>query len=162
MKTIKGLAWLVALVVIASTIFRWFDEPRPAIAQVGNSNYPAGAIALTSSATGTTGAVVATLAASPGRLTYICGFLFTGTNATAANAATTVVVSGTLGGSLNYGFATLAAAATVPDRPPLIRDYNPCVPASGVNTAIVVTGPALGAGATLVTVEAQGYSTLER
>lgn len=133
-----------------------------ALAQMNNSTYPAGAIGVTSSATGTTGAVVATLPASPGRTTYICGFTFVGTNATAANPATSVVVSGTISGSLNYGYPTLAAGAAVAPQPPLAITMAPCTPASATNTAVVVTGPALGAGATLATVEARGYQTLDR
>jgi hypothetical protein len=113
---------------------------------------------LTSSATGTTAATVATLAASStGKTTYICGFYFTGTNATAANPATTLTITGTIGGTLNFGFPTLAAAATVPNSLPLDEEFIPCVAASAPNTAIVVNGPALGAGATLATVTAWGY-----
>lgn len=133
----------------------------PAQAQFNNPQYPAGAIPVTNSATGTTGAVLATLPASQGRTTWLCGFSFFGTNATAANAATAVTVTGTLGGTLTFGYTTLVAGAAVPDRPPLFIDFNPCIAASAVNTAIVVNGPALGAGATLATTAAWGYQTLQ-
>jgi hypothetical protein len=113
-------------------------------------------VPVTASATGSTAAITATLPAVAGKTTYICGLTFTGTNATAANTATSVTVTGTITGTLNFGFPTLAAAATVPNAPPLIVPFTPCIAASAINTPIVVNGPALGAGATLVTVTAWG------
>jgi hypothetical protein len=112
---------------------------------------------VSASASGSTGAITATLPAVAYKLAYICGLTFTGTNATAANTATSVTVTGTITGTLNFGFPTLAAAATVPNTPPLIVPFSPCVAASGINTAIAVNGPALGAGSTLTTVSAWGY-----
>lgn len=112
---------------------------------------------ITATATGTTGAVVATLAAVTGKTTYLCGFYYTGTNATAANAATAVTVTGVIGGTMSFGFPTLAAAATVPNTIPIDEEFIPCVAASAINTAIAVNGPALGAGATQATVTAWGY-----
>ena len=50
-----------------------------------------------------------------------------------------------------------AAAATVPNTLPIDEEFIPCIAASAINTAIVVNGPALGAGATLTTVSAWGY-----
>jgi hypothetical protein len=112
---------------------------------------------VTASATGTTGAITATLPAAAGKTTYICGFQFTGTNATAANPATNVTITGTISGTLNFGFPTLAAGAAVANTPPVGEVFAPCIQASASNTAIVVNGPALGAGATLVSVSAWGY-----
>lgn len=132
----------------------------PALAQTACPNpFVAGApcTPVTASATGSTGAITATLPAAAGKTTYICGFYYTGTNATAANGATTVTITGTITGTLNFGFPTLAAAATVPNTLPIDEEFIPCVAASAVNTAIVVNGPALGAGSTLVTATAWGY-----
>jgi hypothetical protein len=112
---------------------------------------------VTASATGTTGAISAALPAVAGRTTYICGFYYTGTNATAANPATSVTITGTIGGTMTFGFPTLAAAAAVPNTLPLDEEFLPCIAASAINTAIAVNGPALGAGATLVTATAWGY-----
>jgi hypothetical protein len=112
---------------------------------------------VTASTTGSTGAITATLPAVAGKTTYICGLYFTGTNATAANPATTVTITGTIGGTLNFGFPTLAAAATVPNTIPIDEQFLPCIAASAINAPIVVNGPALGTGATLVTVSAWGY-----
>lgn len=112
---------------------------------------------ITASATGSTGAITATLPAATGKTTYICGFYYTGTNATAANPATTVTITGTIGGSLSFGFPTLAAAAAVPNTIPIDEEFIPCIAASAPSTAIAVNGPALGAGATLATVSAWGF-----
>jgi hypothetical protein len=112
---------------------------------------------ITASATGSTGAITATLPAVVGKTTYICGFYYTGTNATAANPATNVTITGTIGGTMNFAFPTLAAAATVPNTIPIDEEFIPCIAASVVNTAIVMNGPPLGAGATLATVSAWGF-----
>lgn len=111
---------------------------------------------ITASATGTTGATTATLPAVSGKTTYICGFYFVGTNATAATASS-VTITGTISGTMNFGYPTLASGATVPNTIPVEEEFIPCVAASAINTAIVVNGPALGAGATLTTVTAWGY-----
>jgi hypothetical protein len=112
---------------------------------------------ITASATGSTAAITATLPAVAGKTTYICGFYYTGTNATAANTATSVTINGTIGGTMTFGFPTLAAAATVPNNIPIDEEFLPCIAASGLNTAIAVNGPALGTGATQATVNAWGY-----
>jgi hypothetical protein len=119
--------------------------------------YPSGAIPITASATGSTGAVTASIPALANKTAVLCGFIFTGTNATAANTATNLTVTGTAGGTMNFGFPTLAAGATVPNPQPIDESFLPCVPATSVNTAIAVNGPALGVGATLATVTVWGF-----
>jgi hypothetical protein len=142
------LVWLLCSAAFAQT-------PLPSGPSTG-TGYPLGASAVTSSATGSTGAISATLPALTGKLTYICGFSYQGSDATAAVAGN-VVVSGTVSGSMNFGYVALAAGAAVAQPPPITVPFGPCVPASGQNTAIVVTPPVLGAGATLATVSAWGY-----
>ncbi len=112
---------------------------------------------ITGTATGTTGAIAATLPAVAGKTTYLCGFYYVGTNATTANTATSVTITGTIGGTMSYGFPTLALGATIPNTIPLDEEFIPCIAASAPNTSVVVNGPALGAGATLATVTAWGY-----
>lgn len=138
----------------------WATFAPSAQAQIACPNpFVAGAVCtpVTATATGTTAAVVATLPAVAGKTTYLCGFYYTGTNATAANAATSVTVTGVIGGTMTFGFPTLAAAATTPNTIPVDEEFQPCVSASAINTAIVVNGPALGTGATQATVTAWGY-----
>lgn len=96
---------------------------------------------ITASATGSTGATTATLPAAANKTTYICGFQFMGTNATAAIPATNVTIAGTVSGTLNFGYPTLAVGAAVANTPPVGEVFSPCIPTSAINTAIVVNGP---------------------
>lgn len=118
--------------------------------------YPSGATPVTGSATGTTGVVTATLPAVAAKTTYICGFLYQGTNATAAT-NTSVTITGVINGTMIFGYPTIALGVTIPNPGPLLMSFRQCVPGSAVNTAVAVNGPALGAGATLATVAAWGY-----
>lgn len=99
-------------------------------------------------------AAVATLAAAAGLTTYISGFTVTGLGATAAGVVA-LTVAGLQGGTLTYN-VPVPAGATV-GLTPLSVVFNPPLPASAVNTAIVVTLPALGAGNTNAAVVATGY-----
>lgn len=122
----------------------------------GQAGFPGNATPITISATGSTGAISATLPAAAAKFTYICGFNYQGSDATAAVVGN-IAVTGTITATMNFGYAALALGATVPQPPPVIQNFSPCVPSSAVNTAIVVTPPTLGAGATLATVSAWGY-----
>lgn len=121
----------------------------------GSPPYPSGATAITAaSGNVANAAAVATLAAAAAKTTYITGFEVTGTGAT-AGLAVSVTVTGTITGTLTYTAA--AAAGVLVANSPLIVEYPVAIPASAVNTAIVVTLPALGAGNTNATVVAHGY-----
>jgi hypothetical protein len=120
------------------------------------SAYPPGAIPITGSATGTTGVVTASIPAMANKTAVICGFFFNGTNATSAQAGS-ITVTGTVGGTMSYGYPTLALGATVPNPAPVDEAFLPCIPATSVNVAIAVNGPALGSGATLATANVWGY-----
>lgn len=85
---------------------------------------------------------------------YISGFEVTGSGAT-TGLPVTVTVAGILGGTLSYTY-TFVAGVLVPNSP-LVVEFNPPLPASAVNTPIVVTCPASGAGGTHNTVVAHGY-----
>lgn len=97
---------------------------------------------------------VATLTGTATTTVYLTGFEVTGAGATAGSVVT-VTVAGLLGGtrSYTYTFATGAAVGNVP----LVVQFNSPLPASAVNTAIVVTCPAGGAGNTNNTVVAHGF-----
>ena len=62
------------------------------------SQYPAGAVPITASATGTTAATTATLAATSGKTTYICGYSIRANATTAATVTDTItgVITATL------------------------------------------------------------------
>lgn len=119
---------------------------------VGNSGgMPANAVAITTSATGTTNATAATLAAVSGKTTYICGFSIRA-NATAA-ATGNATVAGTITGTLNFTQWTAPLASGIG----LVeREFLHCIPASATNTTIVITGAAPGAGG-VISVSAWGY-----
>jgi hypothetical protein len=114
--------------------------------------YPLGAIPITASATGTTAATTATLAAIPGRTTYLCG-LSIRANATAA-ATGNATVTGTITGTLNFTQWTAPLASGLGITEPSIGSF--CIPASGTNQAIAVVSAAPGSGG-VVSVSAWGY-----
>jgi hypothetical protein len=119
------------------------------------SEYPAGAVPITaSSGNVAAGSAVATLAGVAGKTTYISGFEITGTGAT-LGLAVTPTVAGTISGTLSYTYAAIAGALL--GNNPLMVQYSKSIPASAVNTAIVVTCPTLGTGNTNSTVTAHGY-----
>jgi hypothetical protein len=115
-----------------------------------SSQYPSGATAITASATGTTAATVATLAGVGGKTTYLCTFTISAiaTAALAGNATVTGTITGTLNYEQGAGTATAPVTLTVP--------FNPCVPASAVNTGIAVNSIAAGTGG-VTSVSATGY-----
>lgn len=124
--------------------------------QSGLPPYPVGptgkaATPVNASATGTTLATAATLPVGGANvMTYITGFEVTG-GATAA-ASVTVVVSGTKDTSLNYNMTY----GTLPANGALIVEFPMPIQASALNTAIVVTAGAAGAGG-VVAVTAHGF-----
>lgn len=122
-----------------------------ACAADASNAYPAGATAITISATGTTGATTATLAATTGKTTYICGFSIRA-NATAA-ATGNATVTGTITGTLNFTqwTAPLASGIGIVE-----EQFSRCIPASATNTGIAVVSAAPGSGGT-VSVSAWGF-----
>lgn len=126
------------------------------LCNANDTGYPTGATPVTGSGSGTTAAVTATLPGVASKTTYICGYSVSQTNPTAAT-ATSITVAGVITATMSFGAPTLAAAATTMHPSPVVQNFFPCIPASAVNTSIVVTSPALGAGATLNTAAAWGY-----
>lgn len=119
------------------------------------SQYPATATPITASSANVANAsAVATLAASATKTTYICGLNITSGGSTAAALVTPTVV-GTITGTLNFTYGTVAGATL--SNVPVTINFSPCIPGSAINTAVVVTLPALGAGNTNATVNATGY-----
>ena len=115
---------------------------------VSKSVYPLNSTPITGNSTGTTGAVVGTLAAAPGRTTYICGLNVSALGGTATIAP--ITIAGLVGSSMVVQMASAAAGNT------LAIPFNPCVPASAVNTAITITTTADGT-ASAVDVNSWGF-----
>lgn len=113
--------------------------------------YPAGSTAITASATGTTAATAATLAGVAAKTTHICGAVIRA-NATAA-ATGNATIAGTITATMNFTQWTAPLASGLGE---VNVTFTPCVPASAVNTGIVVTSAAPGTGGT-VSVSAWGY-----
>jgi len=103
---------------------------------------------ITGNATGTTGAVVGTLAAVQNKTTYICGFNVSAIGGTAAVGP--ITVAGLIGSSMVYQLASAASGASI------THNYSPCIPASAANTAITITTTADGT-ASAVDVNSYGY-----
>jgi len=96
----------------------------------------------------------ATLPAVAGKTTYLSGLMITGSGAT-AGLPVSVTVTGLAGGTMTFTYC--AAAGVLVANTPLYIDFDPDMPGSAVNTAIVVTCPSLGAGNTNNTVSVWGY-----
>ncbi len=116
------------------------------------SPYPATAVPITASATGTTGATTATLTNVNGHTTYICGFSIRA-NASAA-ATSNATVTGTITGTLNFTQWTAPNASAIGVTE---EAFVPCIPASAVSVSIAVVSAAPGTGG-VVSVTAWGYS----
>lgn len=99
-------------------------------------------------ASGTTGAVVGTLAGAASVTTYICGFNVSAIGGTAAVGP--IVVAGVIGASQNYELSSSATGVF------LSQNFTPCIPASAANTSITITTVANGT-ATGVRVNSWGY-----
>lgn len=97
---------------------------------------------------------VATLTGTATTTVYISGFEVTGSGAT-AGLPVTVTVAGLLGGTRSYTY--VFAVGALVGNAPLVVPFDPPLPASAVNTAIVVTCPASGTGGTNNTVVAHGF-----
>jgi hypothetical protein len=99
-------------------------------------------------------AAVATLAGAAGVRTWITGFECTALGATAVNTVL-VTITGLVTGTLTYVFQ-FPAGATVPATTLNVQFTTP-IPSSAVNTSIVVTLPASGAGGTNAVTNAHGF-----
>lgn len=117
--------------------------------------YPSGRVALSAgSAVVANAAAVATLTGTASTLVHIAGFEITGAGAT-AGLPVTVTLSGLLGGTRSYIY-TFATGALLPNQT-LAVQFDPPLPASAVNTPIVLTCPAGGAGNTANVANAHGF-----
>jgi hypothetical protein len=96
----------------------------------------------------------ATLPAVSGKTNYLTGFDITSSGSTAA-AVVLAALTGLLGGTINYVYATVAGATLA--NPTLSVRFDIPLPASAANTAISLSLPTLGAGNTNAVVNLYGY-----
>lgn len=104
------------------------------------------------------GVAAATIPAVPGKLNYITGFSITGTGATLASPVV-VTVTGMSGGTIT--FTAAATAGVLLGNTPFNYEFPAPVPASAINTAIVVSCASLGAGSTNNVTNVFGYYASE-
>jgi hypothetical protein len=109
-----------------------------------------GAVPVSISATGTTAATAATLPATSGKTTYLCGFSITA--AATLGTTGTATLTGPIGGTMSFiqPVGLLSTGGQLP------LSFNPCLPASATNTAFVLTSAATGLGG-VTAVNAWGF-----
>lgn len=110
--------------------------------------------AVAASANVANAAATATLPAVPGKTNNCAGIELTAGGATAA-AVVNATLTGVVGGPLNYAFAAPAGVAL--EATLIMLEFNPPLPATGPNVAIVLNLPALGAGNTNAAATVHGY-----
>jgi len=121
-----------------------------------NSGTPEDAVPITASSGNVANATAAaTLTCPTGKTMFISGFTVTGAGAT-AGAVVNVTITGVTGGTMTFAYTAATGAAVANN--PLLFDFPYPIPASAMNTNIVVSCPALGAGNTNNSVVAFGYS----
>ena len=139
MLNIRRRTWCHCALAITGALF-FAGQPA-----AQTSGVPTGAI-ITGNATGSTSAVVGTLAGFTGKTTYICGL---SVSSTGSAAISPITVAGVVGS--NMIFQNVTAGTGI-----LQQAFYPCVPASAPNTAITVTTTADGT-ATAVNVNSWGF-----
>lgn len=115
---------------------------------------PAAATMLSEGAVGTTGALAVTFAAVALKTNYVSGIQITGLGATSA-ALITVTLVGLLGGTRTWYIACPEGATL--QMAPLIVPFPIPIPASAVNTALVLNTSAPGSGGGGIAANMQGY-----
>lgn len=120
-----------------------------------NSVYPVGATPLTATSGNVANAeAIATLAGAASKTTYVTGLSITGGGATAGSVVLATLV-GVISGTQTFPYA-VATGVSVGNQA-FGLTFDPPIPASAINTAIVLTLPALGAGNTNAAVSLTGY-----
>jgi hypothetical protein len=144
LKSLRYLATAI-LLLLASPAYGQVAVPDTSSQRISVSN---------SSGTVAAATATATLPATPGRYTYICGFSITSAGSTAA-AVVSPTVTSVVGGTMTYTYTSVAGVTLA--NVPLIITFTPCLPAATANTTIPVSMPSLGSGNTNTTVTAWGF-----
>lgn len=131
----------------------WALVAATATGAAGAAGVPAGAVPVAQSTTTVNTNAVATLPAAVGKTNYVTHLTITGLAPTAA-VAIGHNLAGVLGGSVSYYVGLPAGPGHVPV---LDISFNPPLPASAPNTAIVLTANAFGAGSGAQNAAIQGF-----
>ena len=135
---------LIFLALLASTASAAQEYPP----------YPDGNALIASSGNVANAVATATLPATAGKINYLTSVFITAGGATAA-AVVTCTITGVKGGTITFIFGAPLAVGTM--AAPLSMEFPASLPASAVNTAIVVSCPALGTGNTRMAIIVTGY-----
>jgi hypothetical protein len=150
MRHISIVWWVLMAAMLAAFSYSALAQAPPGGGTATGTGYPVGSQPVTASTTGTTGALTVTLTGSPGQTTYICGFLASSGGTTGA-LVVGATVTGTISGALNVSYVFVSSGQGLAG-----AAFPICIPASALNTAIVVTVPGGGAG-TSASLFAWGY-----
>ena len=104
--------------------------------------------------TGANATVTSTLPADVTRKTWITGFEITGTGATVGGPVV-ATITGLVGGTLSY--VVVVPAGVLLSITPLVVSFSRPIPSTAINTAVVVSVPAFGAGNTNAAVAVHGF-----
>lgn len=118
-----------------------FDRVRPGPYQLAQ-------VPITAAAAGSTGAVVATLAANATKFTYLCSFDISATGGVATLGP--ITITNLNGNTFTYQLFSTATGAQ------LQKVFTPCLQSTAINTSIVITTTA-DATASAVNVNAAGF-----
>ena len=133
--------FLFPLLALALLFMPARAEPVPAIKTFSSGNV-------------TNAAAVATITSGGNNFAFITGFELTFAGAT-VGACVSPTVTGLLGGTATYVVCSSTGATL--QGVPLIVKFDPPLKAATINTSIVVTLPALGAGNLFASAVAHGY-----
>lgn len=128
-------------------------NPLPIV--ISGGGVPQGAVSLFNGSINLTNqSGVATLTGTATTTVYLAGFEVNGAGAT-AGLGVGVTVAGVIGGTRTYAYNFETGAAV--GNQPLVVQFTPPIPAAAVNTPIVITCPASGAGGLTNSVNAHGF-----
>lgn len=133
---------------------KWADMGDGTFAPVFADDIASGIQVTSSSGNVANASAVATLPGIAAKTTYLTSYTITGGGATGASIVN-ATITGVVGGTMTLNFI-VPAGATLGCQPLIVVFLEP-VPASAVNTPIVLTLPALGAGNTNAAVTATGF-----
>lgn len=126
-------------------------NPQP----TANNPYPMGATPVAAAQSGAATALSGTLVSAAGQTVYVQGIVVTGAGATAGSVITVTTTNFALGNNPSFKIVVPTGATT--SITPLVLMFNPPIPASAVNTNVVVSVPSFGAGNTDASLFVWGY-----
>jgi hypothetical protein len=158
MKQILGFLAIssicIAGIALAANAPTYLNSAGDVVSSLGIFSVEPSKAVTSSSGNVANASAVATLTGAADVTTFISGFRCGGGGATAASLVD-LTVAGVIGGTMTFTFGAVAGATAIDV--PIEVEFKTPIPATAVNTAIVVTLPALGTGNTKASCAAWGY-----